>query len=34
MEWTQYLDEVSDFIDSLCEMSKVVNAEGSKEPEV
>lgn len=28
------LDEVSDFIDSLCEMSKVVNAEGSKEPEV
>lgn len=28
------LDEVSDFIDSLCEMSKVVNAEGNKEPEV
>lgn len=28
------LDEVSDFIDSLCEMSKVVNADGNKEPEV
>ena len=28
------LDEVSDFIDSLCEMSKVVNADGNKEPKV